>query len=147
MSQFMQYHPEKNLKCICPTLTQQYGVTELWSGEEALDTNSGYWFLLCGLPPPRRTPHKLAAPWDASLSGQHNRFASKQSPLPQHVPMGTGPRTLTQSTLFVSSGMLIRMNHPAFLFLGYSFSPPKPLCLCLSPAPCSHQLHIISGTF
>lgn len=56
----------RTLKCTCPTLTQQNGVTGMWSGEEGSRTSSGHWFPLCGLPPPRQTPDQLTAPQAAT---------------------------------------------------------------------------------
>lgn len=58
----------KSSKRTCPTLTQQNGVSGMWSAEEGSRTSSGHWFPLHGgLPLPRQTPCKPAAPQGAAL--------------------------------------------------------------------------------
>lgn len=145
----MQYHPAEKLKRTCPALTQLNKVTRMWSGEEGSHSSSGQWFPLCGLPLPRPTPCRWAAPWDAPLPTPRldSRCMGTQPLLPPDAPLSTGPRVQIQDPLselrdvdarescsFPLSGLHFHSSNSIVL--------PSP-CPPLPPDPCSEQHSLI----
>lgn len=132
--------PSRKPKCTCPTLTQQSRTTGMWSDEEGSRTSSGHWFpfmafLLLGK---QSTSWQLLSMSCSLQTGQHSRFGGTPSVLTPKCTCGYGTNSPDTRDLFVSSGMLMHVNH--ILLPSFWVTPSLPQTHCppafpLHPAP------------
>lgn len=135
--------PSRKPKCTCPTLTQQDRTRGMRSDEEGSHKSSGHWFPFHGLSPPRQTSSPQAGShlgcYVAYRQGSTADLGAPSHHWPQSAPVDMTLNSPDTEDLFVSSGMLMHVNHIILLpSFGVILSLPKTHCpsvFPLHPAP------------